>query len=76
MELIVKSNNEQSIAKIVALARKLKVSVEKRAVTADEGQRDTVKNRILNFKAKGRHPFGDAVEWQKQEREDRNLPFS
>ena len=32
MELILKSNNEQSIAKIIALAKKLDIAVEEKAI--------------------------------------------
>ena len=75
MELIVKSNNEQSIAKVIALARKLNMSVERKNTVADESREAVLKDRILNFKGKGINPFGDAGEWERKEREDRNLPF-
>jgi hypothetical protein len=75
MELVLKSNNEQSIAKIIALAKKLDVTIEKKAVKADKEDK-TIKERILNFKAASPSSFGDAADWQKEQREDRNLPFS
>ncbi|WP_325637893.1 hypothetical protein [Parapedobacter sp.] len=75
MELIVKSNNEQSIAKIIALARKLKVSVERKTTSVDESRADALKDRILNFKATNKSQFGDAAEWERREREDRDLPL-
>ena len=59
MELIVKSNNEQSIAKVIALARKLNMSVERKNTVADESREAVLKDRILNFKGKGINPFGD-----------------
>ncbi|HJP63051.1 MAG TPA: hypothetical protein VJ844_06390 [Mucilaginibacter sp.] len=78
MELILKTNNENSISKIMELAKKLNVSVEQR--TEDAGyvstERDELKNRILNFKAQNPSSFGDASEWQKNERTDSQLPFS
>jgi hypothetical protein len=33
------------------------------------------RDRILNFKATKPSSFGDALEWQLKEREDRKLPF-
>ncbi|GGH04050.1 hypothetical protein GCM10007415_45310 [Parapedobacter pyrenivorans] len=76
MELILKSSNEQSIAKVLALAKKLNMSVERREVSADDKERKALKTRILKFKAKSENPFGDAAEWERNEREDRELPFS
>jgi hypothetical protein len=77
MELILKSNNENSIAKIIALAKKLDVSVEKRDKDIkDKKETEKLKERILNFKAQGPSSFGDAAEWQQNERNDRKLPFS
>jgi hypothetical protein len=77
MELILKSNNENSIAKIVALAKKLNVIVEQQTkVIEDKNEKDELKRRILNFKANGPSSFGDASEWERNEREDRELPFS
>lgn len=77
MELILKSNNENSIAKIIALAKKLNVTVEQKdKVVDDKKEREDLKYRILNFKAQGPSSFGDAAEWQREERKDRELPFS
>ena len=77
MELILKSNNENSIAKIIALAKKLDVSVEQRdKAIEDRKETEKLKERILNFKAQGGSSFGEAAEWQKAERKDRNIPFS
>ena len=59
------------------LAKKLDVVVEQREKTVDEKiKREELIERILNFKASGPSSFGDAAEWQRNEREDRNLPFS
>ncbi len=74
MELILKSNNEQSIAKIIALAKKLDVIVEKKNEDPDITTKQTLKERILNFKAGVSSSFGDASSWQKEQREDRDLP--
>jgi len=74
MELILKSDNEQSMAKILTLAKKLNVFVEKNDV--DDSERKAIKDRILNFKAKNDSPFGDAAAWEREQRGDRNLPLS
>ncbi|EHQ30083.1 hypothetical protein [Mucilaginibacter paludis] len=76
MELILKSNNEQSMAKILALAKKLNIVIEKKNDLAGEIEKEVIKNRILNFKAKGTLPFGDAAGWEREQREDRALPLS
>ena len=76
MELILKTNNENSIAKIIALAKKLKVSVEQRDKNENKEDIQKLKERILHFKADGPSSFGDAAEWQQNERNDRKLPFS
>jgi len=36
---------------------------------------ETIK-RVLDFQTNGRSSFGDAAEWERNEREDRELPFS
>jgi hypothetical protein len=77
MELILKTNNENSIAKIIELAKKLNVAIEQRdKVVEDKKDKESLKNRILNFKANGPSSFGDAAEWQRNERNDREFPFS
>lgn len=76
MELILKSNNEQSIAKILALAKRLNVIIEKNTIDLDKNDREAIKYRILNFKSVSLPPFGDAAEWEREQRTDRDLPFS
>lgn len=76
MELILKSNNEESLAKIIALAKKLNVVIEKKNADFNKTTRINLKNRILNFKATGSSSFGDAAEWEQDQRSDRELPFS
>lgn len=77
MELILKSNDKTSIAKIVALAIKLNVTIEKQdQFVEDNGENEELKKRILNFQAKGVSSFCDAADWQRDERKDRELPFS
>ena len=77
MELILKTNNENSISKIIALAKKINVTVEQRGkIIEDKNDKEEFKKWILNFKASGPSSFGDAAEWERNEREDRKLPFS
>jgi RNA processing factor Prp31 len=76
MELILKTNNETSIAKILALAKRLDVYVEQRDRNENKEDIQKLKERILQFKADEPLSFGDPAEWQKNERNDRKLPFS
>lgn len=76
IELILKSNNEESLSKIIALAKKLNVVIERNNVDPDKTYRANLKNRILNFRDKEPSSFGDAANWEQQERSDRELPFS
>ena len=76
MELILKSDNPHSLAKIIALAEKLNILVEKKDVLNDESGREKIKNRILNFKANGASPFGDAAQWEREQREDGAVSLS
>ncbi len=77
MELILKTNNESSIAKIIALAKKLDVIIEQRdKEIEDKNEKEDLKKRILSFKAQGPTSFGDGSEWQRNERNDHELPFS
>jgi hypothetical protein len=77
MELILKTNNEKSISKIIALAKKLNVVVEQRGkVIEDKNEKEEIIKRILNFKSSVPPSFGDAAEWERDQREDRELPFS
>jgi hypothetical protein len=75
MELILKSNNEQSMAKILTLAKKLNVIIEKKDIDAEKSVKEAIRNRILNFKAKSPSPFGDAAAWERDQRQDRELPL-
>ncbi|MDB5115936.1 MAG: hypothetical protein JWQ79_1428 [Mucilaginibacter sp.] len=64
MELILKSNNEESLAKIIALAKKLNVVIERKNTDFNKTARVNLKNRILNFKASTSSSFGDAAQWE------------
>jgi hypothetical protein len=76
MELILKSDNRESIEKIIALAKKLDLDFELKPIRPKDSHLEDLRNRIMNFKATSPSPFGDAESWQRDEREDRNLPFS
>jgi len=75
MELILKSNNQESLAKIMTLAKKLNVVIEKKDADLQDTAKDALRNRILNFKAKSASSFGDAGKWEQDQREDRYLPL-
>jgi hypothetical protein len=64
MELILKSNNEESLAKIIALAKKLNVVIERKNTDFNKTARGNLKNSILNFKASTSSSFGDAAQWE------------
>lgn len=77
MEIILKTNNEKSISKIIALAKKLDVIIEQRGKLVDDKiEKDETIKRILNFKTNVPPSFGDAAEWERDQRDDRELPFS
>lgn len=76
MEVILKSNNKEKIAKILALAKRLNIIVEKKdTVVIDKSDKEAIKQRILSFKSGTSSPFGDAAQWEREQREDRDLPF-
>ena len=68
MELILKSNKEESLAKIITLAKKLNVVIERKITDFDKFAIDNLKNRVLNSKASGFSSFGDAAEWEQRQR--------
>lgn len=68
MELILKSNKEESLAKIITLAKKLNVVIERKNTDFDKFAMDNLKNRVLNFKTSGFSSFGDAAEWEQRQR--------
>ncbi len=49
---------------------------KKRNVKISDLEKEKARQRVLNFKASHPSTFGDALEWQKEQREDRDLPFS
>ncbi len=76
MELILKSNNKESLAKIIALVEKLDVLIQNKNADLNRTSIKNLKNRILNFKAKEPSSFGDAAEWEQHQHSGRDLPFS
>jgi hypothetical protein len=79
MELTIKTDDENSFVEIIAFAKKLNnVTVVERTkpTVTDSKEREELWNSILNFKRTDKSSFGDAVEWQRNERKDRDLPFS
>lgn len=76
MELILKSDNKESIAKIIALAKELNVIIEEKDTETASINREALKERILNFRATSESSFGDPVQWQRDQREDRELDIS
>jgi len=69
MEIILKTDNENSIAKIIALAEKLNVAVVQISPKKlDKNEKEALKNQILNFEATTPSSFGDATEWERNER--------
>jgi len=77
MELILKTDNLNKIAKVIAFAKELNIAVEQRdSIKSEKEQRENLKQRILNFKANSSSSFGDAANWEKEQRNDRDLPFS
>ena len=77
MELILKTDNLSKVAKVIAFAKELDIAVEQRnADENDNGEKENLKQRISNFKATSLSSFGDAGNWEREQREDRKLPFS
>ncbi|MFJ7358156.1 hypothetical protein ACQKL8_03310 [Pedobacter suwonensis] len=49
--------------------------IEKKNIVSDNSAKVNLKNRILNFKASTSSSFGDASEWQQNQRSDSELPI-
>lgn len=76
MEIILKTDNAVKVAKVMALAKELDIDVIQKAGNEKNVDKEALKERILNFRAEFPSSFGDAAEWERNEREDRTLPFS
>ncbi|MCY7329298.1 MAG: hypothetical protein LH618_12165 [Saprospiraceae bacterium] len=58
------------------MVRRLNIPFEqKEKKVVEKSEREKRRERILHFKANAPSSFGDALEWQIKEREDRPLPF-
>lgn len=75
MEVILRSNNEEKIAKILALAKKLNLNIETKDTEIVKSDKEVIKQRILNFKLDSSSPFGDAANWEREQRDESELPF-
>jgi len=76
MTLQLEISNPQDAELILNLVRRLNIpfkQTSEKAVVKTE--REKAIERIRNFKATEPSSFGDALEWQIKEREDRYLPF-
>ncbi len=76
MTLQLEINNPQDAEIILALVRRLNIPFKQTPVKVlSKTERAKAIERIKNFKATEPSSFGDALEWQIKEREDRVLPF-
>jgi len=76
MTLQLEINNPQDAELILTLIRRLNIPFKQSPKkTATKTEREKAIERIRNFKATEPSSFGDALEWQLKEREDRYLPF-
>jgi len=79
MTLQLEISNPQDAELILNLVRRLNIPFKQKiASKPSKGEDDEHKERrarILNFKEAHPSSFGDALEWQIKEREDRPLPF-
>lgn len=77
MILQLEISNPQDIELILNLARRLNIPFSQtREKVLVKTEREKAIERIRNFKATAPSSFGDALEWQIKEREDRYLPFN
>jgi hypothetical protein len=77
MKLILETDNKNKIAKVIALAKQLNITIEQHdSLGKTYIEKNILIDRILNFEAKLPSSFGDAVSWQQEQRQDRDLPFS
>jgi hypothetical protein len=76
MTLQLEITNPQDAEVILALVQRLKIPFKQiPAKVPSKSEREKAIERIRNFKATEPSSFGDALEWQVREREDRYLPF-
>jgi hypothetical protein len=79
MTLQLEISDPQDAELILSLVRRLNIPFKQKSAAkpskSEEDERKERRERILNFKAPHPSSFGDALEWQLKEREDRYLPF-
>ena len=76
MTLQLEISNPQDAELILNLVRRLDIPFKQtREKAVAKTEREKAIERIRNFKATEPSSFGDALEWQIKEREDRYLPF-
>ncbi len=77
MTIQLEITNPQDAELILSLVRRLNIPFQQKEkkVEVEKSEREKAIERIRNFKASGPSSFGDALEWQIKEREDRQLPF-
>ncbi len=64
MELVLKTDSVDKLARIITLAKKLNVTVEQRdPAVAEMPSRDELVARILSFNSGTTSSFGDATTW-------------
>lgn len=77
MELVLKTDSMDKLARIITLAKKLNVTVEQRDQSvAEMPPRDELVARILSFSSETTSSFGDAATWQRNQRNDRDLSIT
>ena len=76
MILQLEISDPQDAELILTLVQRLNIPFsQRRQKSLTDKEREKVIERIRNFKATAPSSFGDALEWQIKEREDRDLPF-
>ncbi len=76
MELVLRAENDEQVSLILAFAKRSNITVENIEVSGMEKvDKEALRQRILSFKSKSAPSFGDAAIWEREQREDRNLPF-
>ena len=77
MTIQLEISNPQDAELILSLVKRLNIPFKQAARrVVDKNEREKAIERIQNFKAQSPSSFGDALEWQRKEREDRALPFN
>lgn len=77
MIIQIEISNPQDAELILGLVKRLNIPFKQTpGKVADKSVREKAIQRIRNFKAQSPSSFGDALEWQRTEREDRSLPFN